>query len=676
MLRVAVIFLLLPIQFWVSSTADAQTPCVNGTVLDLYPCENVELLSHLPNSQFDGLVTSDIWGWTDSLDGSEYVLLCQYSGIWFIDVTQPMSPIVLGSMPTSGSGSGSTWRDVKVVGNKAYVVTELPQSGLQVFDLTRLRDVTNPPEILSQNSQIGGFSHAHNLVAHEPSQTLYVCGASNQPGLIIYQHHDDGLPQLLGSYNESGYIHDAQVVVYQGPDSAHVGKRLAFTANENYIAILDVDDPSDVSLLATAAPDVIGFIHQGWLSADHAYFFVGDETDEINGLVDHTTTLIFDVQDLDNPVFIGSWSHEMAVSDHNMYTRGPWLYQSNYKAGFRMLDATGSADLMLDEVAYFDSYPTNNNAGFEGSWSNYPYFESGTIAIADMQQGLFLIRTTMLRVEPFFSSVCPLDTLEFTVTIDSALAGPITLDITPVPAWVSSPVLPGPGEWTIRVAGFPEPGTHGYRFRGIANGAPHAARVYVDLTNDIIHYPDLDGDGYGSYLGAVEGCGWGPGFVLVGGDCNDADPSIHPGQEDMCDGINNDCDPLTDEDGDAVVFYLDIDGDGHAGYLPYSACNYPSIWYGSGDDCDDLNPYIYPDAPASGQSVDNNCDGTIFGYEHEPGYCFQDIAPDGWVTIQDLLEILNQYGGQGMNTADFNFDLMVGVADILIMLTVFGDPCP
>jgi choice-of-anchor B domain-containing protein len=674
--RVAAILLLFSAHVWTPRVAAGQAPCVDGMVLGTYPCESVELLAHLPNNQFDGLMSSDVWGWTDPLDGSEYVLLCKRTALWFIDVSLPMSPIVLGSMPTAGSGAGSNWRDVKVIGNKAYVVSEIPLSGLQVFDLTRLRDITNPPEILLHDAQAGGFSNAHNVAVHDASQTLYVCGASNHPGLVIYQHHDDDLPELLGVYDESGYIHDAQIVTYQGPDSEHVGKTLAFSANGDFIAISDVGDPTDVVLMATAAHDSIGYVHQGWLSTDQKYFFVGDETDEILGLVGHTRTLIFDVQDLDSPYFLGSWSQETTASDHNMYSRGPWLYQSNYKAGFRILNTSGAAELAFEEMAYFDSDPAAGGPGFEGSWSNFPYFESGTIAVADMQAGLFLIRTTMLSASPFYSETCPEDTLELTITIDSALTGPVALDITPSPAWISDEVLPGPGEWTVQVAGFPGIGPGGYNVRGIASGTPHVTRVYVDVTMDVVHYPDLDGDGYGTYAGAVEGCGVGPGYSMLGGDCDDANPDVHPGLEDPCDGVNNDCDQMIDEDGQAVTFFVDIDGDGHAGMVPFSSCNYPPIWYLFGDDCDDLNQFLYPGAAATGEGVDNNCDGVIYGFEHGPDYCLQDVFPDGWVTIQDVLEMLNQYGDQGMNTADFNFDLLVGVADILIMLTVFGEQCP
>jgi hypothetical protein len=67
------------------------------------------------------------------------------------------------------------------------------------------------------------------------------------------------------------------------------------------------------------------------------------------------------------------------------------VYQSNYRAGLRILDTENIADAILEEVAYFDVYPSSNSAQFDGTWSNYPYFPSGVIAVSHIQEGLFLL---------------------------------------------------------------------------------------------------------------------------------------------------------------------------------------------------------------------------------------------------------------------------------------------
>jgi choice-of-anchor B domain-containing protein len=85
--------------------------------------------------------------------------------------------------------------------------------------------------------------------------------------------------------------------------------------------------------------------------------------------------------------FMGNTS----ASDHNLYVKGRYMYQSNYVAGLRVIDISDPAKPV--EVAHFDTVPYGENApGFAGSWSNYPYFKSGVVAVTSMREGLFLIR--------------------------------------------------------------------------------------------------------------------------------------------------------------------------------------------------------------------------------------------------------------------------------------------
>ena len=91
---------------------------------------------------------------------------------------------------------------------------------------------------------------------------------------------------------------------------------------------------------------------------------------------------------------------ETEVIDHNQYIYKGHTFQANYQAGMRILDISGIASNHLEEVAYFDIYPEEETDSFNGSWSVYPYFDSGVVIVSGIEQGLYVLRA---RIEaPFF----------------------------------------------------------------------------------------------------------------------------------------------------------------------------------------------------------------------------------------------------------------------------------
>ncbi len=654
-----------------------QGNCVAGLINDTWPCSQVELCAQVPNIMTGGNTTNDVWGWTDPLDGREYVLLGKRDGTWMIDITVPSTPRVVGQLPSLGMAN-SLWRDVKVIGNLMLVVSEVINSRLQVFDLTRLRDHTTPgPAItFSTDTMLLGFSKAHNLATAPDVPMAYVCGINGVGGLLAYDFSDVDAPVIAGSWDEA-YVHDAHVVRYNGPDSTHHESLIAAACCAGDFKLLDLTDPQDIHVISSAVHQPHGYIHQGWFSADQRYFFLGDETDETGGLVDHTTTYVWDVSDLENPILLEGVDLGTTGTDHNLYARGDFLFQSNYSDGFRMQAFdTGSPDALLSEMAHFDTQPEIEGPGFSGSWSNYPFFDSGTIAVSDQTEGLFLIRTTFTSVWPEFLSVCPTDTMRITLTLDSCISGPVALELPENITWASVDSLPGSGDWPIELAGFDWTDMQGVTLRVSGNGLVHACRFFANVTDNAMHYPDLDGDGYGTYDGAVQGCRPGPSYAHVGGDCNDANADIHPGLEDPCDGVDNDCDQGIDEDGITLPFYLDIDGDGLAGSAVYSSCNPPASAFSEpGLDCNDLDATMYPGAPPTLMGVDNDCNGYILGLEQLDGGCAGDFNGDNYVNIQDLLSFLNDFGSTGFLQTDLNFDQHVGSSDLLLMLGLLGNDC-
>ena len=89
---------------------------------------------------------------------------------------------------------------------------------------------------------------------------------------------------------------------------------------------------------------------------------------------------------------MGHYTGPTNAIDHNQYIHQGYAYQANYRAGLRILDISDVADATLTEVAYFDIYPSSNNASFNGAWNNYPFFASGNVIVSGMEQGLFVLR--------------------------------------------------------------------------------------------------------------------------------------------------------------------------------------------------------------------------------------------------------------------------------------------
>ena len=367
----------------------AQTPCING-MAGGYPCENVEMFSFTAGVDLGGGSMNDIWGWVDPSDGTEYVILGRTNGTAFIDISDPLNPVNVGNLPTATYSS--TWRDIKVHNNHAFIVSEASDHGMQVFDLTTLSTITTPPVELEADYVYTGWGNAHNIVINESTARAYGVGTDTfDGGLHILDISNPTEPTLIGEFSNDGYTHDAQVVSYTGPDTNYQGKEIAFCCNENTVTVVDVTDPSDAVMISSNSYEFVNYTHQGWLTEDQTYFIVNDELDE-QELGVNTTSFIWDMTDLSSPQIIGTFVSETSAIDHNLYVHNGLVYQSNYRAGLRILDTENIASGELEEVGFFDVYPSSNAPQFNGSWSNYPYFPSGVIAVSHIEEGLFLLR--------------------------------------------------------------------------------------------------------------------------------------------------------------------------------------------------------------------------------------------------------------------------------------------
>ncbi len=368
---------------------EGRIACTNG-MASIYPCDNYDLMGYLNLTTLDEPGLNDIWGWTDPTTSREYALIGGRSSTVFVDVTNPESLIIIGKLPSQSINSN--WRDIKVYENHAYIVSEAADHGMQIFDLTRLRNPASNPITFDPDAVYTNFGNSHNIVINESSGFAYAVGTQTFSGGPHFIDITDPLnPQPAGGYDASGYTHDAQVVTYNGPDSDYTGREILLASNENEVTIVDVTDKENPSLISTVNQDNVGYIHQGWFDSNHAYFYANDELDETQfGF--NSRTLVFDLTDLDNPQYSGPYFGPSQAIDHNLYVNNNELFLSNYTDGLRVADISNSTPETMVDIGYFDTFPESDATEFNGVWSVYPYFSSGNIVLSDITGGLFVIR--------------------------------------------------------------------------------------------------------------------------------------------------------------------------------------------------------------------------------------------------------------------------------------------
>ncbi len=386
--------------------------CTDGMASE-FGCEQVDLLSFMPVHELGGgrgVRVNDVWGWTDPETDREYAIVGRLDGTSFVDVTDPNNPVYKGNLTRTEGTPPSTWRDMKTYKNHVYIVADGAQNhGMQVLDLTLLREVGDEPVEFTATTHYDKIASSHNIVINEDTGYAYTVGNSSGGetcggGLHIINIQDPANPEFVGCFADpstgrsgTGYSHDAMCITYNGPDAQHQGKEICFGSNETALSIADVTDKAATVALSTASYPNVGYAHQGWITEDHRFFYLNDELDELSGKTDGTRTMIWDVSDLDDPQLVREYVSTNKSSDHNLYIKGDFMYQSNYQSGLRIFDISDAANPV--PVGFFDTVPYGTDTpGFGGSWSNYPFFKSGSVLVTSGSEGLFVVKKRQVDI--------------------------------------------------------------------------------------------------------------------------------------------------------------------------------------------------------------------------------------------------------------------------------------
>ncbi len=400
-----------------STTPDQAATCEDGFAQDglttSYPCKNVHFLSYLSLKELGTQQDSkaaNLWGWTDSETGSNYVLLGMTDTLAIIDVTNPITPTQVGHLPNQTITNPQKYRDVKIYNDHAFIIADqFSAHGLQVFDLTQLRHITSHT-IFTPSAYFDGFGNAHNIFINEDSGYAYIVRTTDPNaddpcnGAVYMLNIQDPLnPTHAGCFAEDfGLASDSMCVIYHGDDEAYQGQEICLIASDDNIIVGDVTNKISPTVLANLTYPDIHRAHLAWFTEDHNYFVSSDMNDEMMvGL--NTRIFIWDITQVTTPTLIGTYVGPTPASDHNVWVNGDFAFIGNFRAGVRILDlrsiaSTTITNVTVSEIGYFDMYPDNDNPGhLGGAWAVYPYFDNGVIAVSDREAGLYLLELDLIQ---------------------------------------------------------------------------------------------------------------------------------------------------------------------------------------------------------------------------------------------------------------------------------------
>jgi choice-of-anchor B domain-containing protein len=387
--------------------------CINGKA-DIFDCNNIDLLSHLPLSQMSSTPSAgnDIWGHVDLNTGNEFAIMGVKNGVIVVNVTAPSRPVEVGTI----SGVSSSWRDIKVYQYfdetinlwqaYAYATTEGNNGGVTIIDLNNLPNSISLVEknnvvSTAHNVYITNVDHTLNIALPNQTPTLQLIGANSKSG--AFQSYSLANPKTLANVTSnnfgSGYTHDGASLAIDDQRSVNncglsSGSCTVFIDfNEKEMKLWNITDPNNSSHLGTAEYSDVDktnqYVHSGWGTEDKQFILLHDEFDEYRGGL-NTTVRIFSIEDLTNPTQVGQWTGSTRAIDHNGFVRGNRYYMSNYERGLTILDITDPSE--PTEVGFFDTYTPSNSASFNGAWGVYPFLPSGTILVSDINSGLYILK--------------------------------------------------------------------------------------------------------------------------------------------------------------------------------------------------------------------------------------------------------------------------------------------
>jgi choice-of-anchor B domain-containing protein len=324
----------------------------------------------------------------------EFALVGNYQGMAIVDVTNPNTPINLQQM----IAKSSSWREIKVYRNYAYITTEADSSGLQIVDLAPLLLPSPKPAVLV-NTYRGGDSalyyvrriHALHIDTAKGFAYLYggvsYLGPNNTiptNGAIVLDIKTDPInPRFVGKTAEvasnSVYIHDG----YVRNDTLFSGNILA-----GLFSVIDFRDKKNPIVLNTQTTPT-NFNHNSWLTDDSKTLLTTDEN-QGSYLAAYDVSNPYNIRYLDK---IRTVAENNAIV-HNTHIINDFAVTSWYSEGVTVVDVHRPQNLV--QVGQFDTYGGTGTA-FVGCWGVYPNLPSGNLICSNYTDTLFVLTPQYVR---------------------------------------------------------------------------------------------------------------------------------------------------------------------------------------------------------------------------------------------------------------------------------------
>lgn len=338
-----------------------------NTSFSQLPNQNMRLLRNL-NEHYTATLYSAVWGYA-APDGREYAILGCPTGTSFVDVTDTTNIHEADFL----TGVTSAWREMKTYSHYAYIVSEGTNSRLQIVDLQYLPDSVHLVKVWNYT----GYTNTHSI--SQAGHYLYLNGGNSAAngGVTAVDVIDPENPVKMGQWTTL-YVHDCRVI----NDTIY-----AANINNGKVSIINATNKASLTSITSFTNLTGSGPHNTALTTDRKRLFV---TDEI-GTAPYRLK-VWNIEDLSAITFVSYWQPTGITTSivHNIETYGNYAVIAHYTAGVRVLNISNPD--APSEVAWYDTYPSNNGESYNGCWGVY-MLPSGKIVASDRQTGLYVLKT-------------------------------------------------------------------------------------------------------------------------------------------------------------------------------------------------------------------------------------------------------------------------------------------